>query len=215
MPHLKIGVFASGTGSNCKAIFESIKKELLDASIGVVISNVSDAPILDWATEQGIPAKHISSDQFNELDKFHEHLLSTLKKRQINFIVLAGYMKKIGRPILTAYTNRVLNIHPALLPSFGGKGMYGRQVHQAVLEYGAKVTGVTVHLVDAEYDHGPVVLQEPVRVHPNDTVDTLAKRVLDMEHQVYWRALDLFAKNQIEIHGQKVVFTNQKEDRDE
>jgi len=125
-----------------------------------------------------------------------------LYRHQIDFIALAGYLKKLPAAIVREFRNRIVNIHPALLPSFGGKGMYGIHVHEAVLKAGVKVTGVTVHLVDEEYDHGPIVLQRAVEVHDDDTPETLAQRVLQVEHELYPEALQLFAEGRIRVdHG--------------
>jgi phosphoribosylglycinamide formyltransferase-1 len=119
-------------------------------------------------------------------------------------VALAGYLKKIPSDIVRRYHHRMVNIHPALLPSFGGKGMYGRRVHEAVLESGVRWTGVTVHLVDEEYDTGPIILQEPVPVYPGDSVEELAARVLEIEHQLYPRALNLVAETRVRVEGRKV-----------
>ena len=132
-------------------------------------------------------------------------MLSVLRQHEVELVVLAGYMKKVPPEVISAYKNRVINIHPALLPSFGGKGMYGHHVHEAVLEYGCKVTGVTVHIVDEVYDHGPVVAQRCVPVEEGDTAKQLAARVLKVEHQLYSESLQLFAEGRVEVTGRKVV----------
>lgn len=204
MAHLRLGVLASGRGSNFEAILNNIKNGKLDASIHVVISNKESAGVLEIARSHGIPAVHISKKQFPEQEDFDRQLLSTLKEFQVNFVVLAGYLKMLSPFIVQNFKNRILNIHPALLPSFGGKGMYGHHVHQAVLDYGCKVTGVTVHLVDEEYDTGTPILQRCVPVHDDDTADTLAERVLKIEHEIYTEALQLFARERIEILGRRV-----------
>nr|WP_243665078.1 phosphoribosylglycinamide formyltransferase [Rhodothermus marinus] len=121
-------------------------------------------------------------------------MLEVLRAHDVELVALAGYLKKIPDNVVAAYRNRILNIHPSLLPAFGGPGMYGRRVHEAVLNYGVRWTGATVHLVDEEYDHGPIVLQEPVPVLPDDTPETLAARVLEVEHRLYPEALRLFAE---------------------
>lgn len=204
MAHLRLGVLASGRGSNFEAILNNIKNGKLDASIHVVISNKESAGVLEIARSHGIPAVHISKKQFPEQENFDRQVLSNLIKYQVNFVVLAGYLKMLSPFIVQNFKNRILNIHPALLPSFGGKGMYGHHVHQAVLDYGCKVTGVTVHLVDEEYDTGTPILQRCLPVHDDDTADTLAERVLKIEHQIYTEALQLFAGDRIEILGRRV-----------
>lgn len=204
MAHLRIGVLASGRGSNFEAILNNIKKAKLKASIQVVISNKASAGALEIARSKGISAIHISSKQFPDQELFDQQLLSILDEYQVNFIILAGYLKMLSPTVVRRFKNRILNIHPALLPSFGGKGMYGIHVHQAVLDYGCKVSGVTVHLVDEEYDTGPPVLQRCVPVLDDDTPETLAERVLKVEHQIYTEALQLFAQDRVEINGRRV-----------
>ncbi len=204
MSNLQIAVFASGHGSNCRAIYDAITDGKLNATIGLVVSNNSDAGVLEWAKEKKIPSAHIASEQFDDKNKFYENLIGTLTSHQIQLIVLAGYMKKIGLPLIEAYPNKILNIHPALLPAFGGKGMFGEHVHKAVIDYGAKITGVTVHLVDPEYDHGAIIMQRAIEVMDHDTPQSLAKRVLELEHQTYYRAIQLFAENKVSIQGRKV-----------
>jgi phosphoribosylglycinamide formyltransferase-1 len=204
MAHLRLGMLASGRGSNFEAILNHIKQGKLNASIQVVISNKDSAGALEIARQNGIPAVHISKKEFPEQEQFDEQLLSILNNYQVNFIALAGYLKMLSPIVVQKFKNRMLNIHPALLPSFGGKGMYGIHVHEAVLEYGCKVTGVTVHLVDEAYDTGPPVLQRCVPVQDDDTPETLAARVLKVEHQIYAEALQLFAQDRIEIIGRRV-----------
>lgn len=204
MSILRIAVFASGYGSNCRAIYEAIVNGKLNAEIGLVVSNNPQAGVLTWAKEKGLPYIHMASEQFNDKKLFHDALLKVLASHNIQMIVLAGYVKKIGLPLIEAFPNRIINIHPALLPAFGGKGMYGEHVHKAVLEYGAKITGVTVHLVDPEYDHGAIVMQKSLEVRDVDTPQTLAQRVLELEHQTYYQAIQLFAENKINIRDRKV-----------
>ena len=207
MSALRLALFASGNGSNCRAIYEAIEKGNLHASIGLVLSNNAESGILTWAKEKKLPWIHLSSEQFDDKKKFHDTLIETLKQHQIELIVLAGYMKKIGLPLIEAFPNKILNIHPALLPAFGGKGMYGEHVHQAVIDYGAKITGITVHLVDPEYDHGAIVMQKTLEVLPTDTPHSLAEKVLALEHQSYYKAIQLFAENRITIRDRKVLIS--------
>ena len=204
MSNLQIAVFASGQGSNCRAIYDAITDGKLNAALGLVVSNNAEAGVLTWAKEKKLAAVHIASEQFEDKNKFYDSLIGTLTKHRIQLIVLAGYMKKIGLPLIEAYPNRILNIHPALLPAFGGKGMFGEHVHKAVIDYGAKITGVTVHLVDPEYDHGAIVMQRSIDVMDHDTPQSLAERVLALEHQTYYLAIQLFAENKVEIRGRKV-----------
>ncbi|MFZ5516416.1 MAG: phosphoribosylglycinamide formyltransferase [Candidatus Zhuqueibacterota bacterium] len=204
MEKLQLGVLASGRGSNFEAIVKQIKRRKLDAEVRAVISNIATAGVLEIARKNNIPAFHVSKKQFPEQEHFDAELLKILLDHQVNFVVLAGYLKMLSPIIVRQFKNRILNIHPALLPSFGGHGMYGHHVHQAVLDYGCKVSGVTVHLVDEAYDTGAPVMQRCVPVHEGDTAETLASRVLKVEHQIYSEALQLFAEGRVEINGRCV-----------
>lgn len=201
---LSIGVFVSGRGSNLDALIKAIASGSLHAKITLVVSNKQDAGALDLAREHAIPALHLSLEHFSSPEEYCDHLLEVLQAHRVDLIVLAGYLKKIPDPVIQRYRHRIVNIHPALLPSFGGKGMYGHHVHQAVLDYGCKVTGVTVHIVDSEYDTGPPVLQQCVPVLEGDTAEILAARVLAAEHEILPRAVQLFAESRIQITGRRV-----------
>jgi phosphoribosylglycinamide formyltransferase-1 len=201
---MQLGVFASGKGSNFSAILKSIDGGLLRAEVRLLVSNNRDAGALETAGNRGIPAEAISSRDYDSRSLFVEGLTGLLSGHGVDFIALAGYMKKIPPEVVAAYPGRICNIHPALLPSFGGQGMYGHHVHEAVLAHGCKVTGATVHLVDEKYDCGPIVLQQCVPVLDDDTPDTLAARVLEVEHSLYPRALALFADGRIRIEGRRV-----------
>jgi phosphoribosylglycinamide formyltransferase-1 len=196
---LQIGVFASGKGTNFSAILKAIDGGLLRADVRILISNNPDAGALDIARTRGIPAEVVSSGDYRSRELFVDRLTGLLNQHGVDFIALAGYLKKIPAEVVAVYPGRICNIHPALLPSFGGKGMYGRHVHEAVLARGCKVTGVTVHLVDEKYDCGPIVLQQCVPVLDDDTPETLAARVLEVEHALYPRALALFADGRVRI----------------
>ncbi len=204
MEKLRIAVFASGRGSNFGAILNNIKKGELDASIVAFISNKKNAGAFDIARANNIPAYFVSTKEFPEQEQFDLRILEILETHNANFIVLAGYLKMIGKNVVRKFKNRILNIHPALLPSFGGKGMFGHHVHEAVLNYGCKVSGVTVHLVDESYDTGPPVIQRCVPVRDDDTPETLAARVLKIEHQVFTEALKYFAEGRVQVFGRRV-----------
>lgn len=204
MAQLRLAVLASGRGSNFEAIQNNIINGKLKATIQVVISNKASAGALEIARHHGIPAVYLSAKEYPEPALFDEQVLKIMNEHQANFIVLAGYLKMLSSIIVRAFKNRILNIHPALLPSFGGKGMYGHHVHQAVLDYGCKVTGVTVHLVDEEYDTGVPVLQRCAPVLDDDDAESLAARVLKIEHQIYSEALQLFAEDRVEITGRRI-----------
>ncbi|MEX1140298.1 MAG: phosphoribosylglycinamide formyltransferase [Bacteroidota bacterium] len=201
---MKIAVFASGRGSNFQAILDGIREGLLPAQVCSVISNNSAAGALQTARSHNIPAFHLSQKQFPSEDAFSNSLLSLLQDHGAQFIALAGYLKKLPVPVVEYYRNKIINVHPALLPSFGGSGMYGRHVHEAVIAAGVKVSGATVHLVDEVYDRGPIVLQKPVEVTVDDDAESLAAKVLVIEHEIYPLALKAFAEGRVEFKGNKV-----------
>ena len=205
MSKFALGIFASGRGSNFQAILNSIREGWLDAEIRLLLSNNPDAGAITTAKENNIPAAVISSGDFSPRSLFVDAMLSALSRHGVQLIALAGYMKKIPIEVISAYRNRIVNIHPALLPSFGGKGMYGHYVHEAVIEQGCKVTGVTVHIVDEVYDHGPIVAQRCVPVEENDTAATLAAHVLKVEHQLYPEVLQLFALGRVEVQKRRAI----------
>jgi phosphoribosylglycinamide formyltransferase-1 len=185
----RLAVLASGRGSNLQAIiehFDDLARERV-AKVELVASNRADSPALIRAATASIDIAH-----FNPSDDGSE-LLALLRKFRIDLVVLAGYLKRIPPKVIREYAGRIMNIHPALLPSFGGEGMYGASVHVAVIASGAKESGVTVHLVDDEYDRGPIVAQWRVSVNKADTPESLAARVLSVEHVVYPRAVEMVA----------------------
>ncbi len=172
-----------------QVIIDACKNGKLNAKPCVVISNNSDSGAVQRAMNEEIPHFHLSSKTHPDLSGLDTAILNALKKYAVNLVILAGYMKKLGPLTLAAYKDRILNIHPALLPKYGGKGMYGKYVHEAVLASGDKISGVTVHLVDAEYDQGPIVAQCQVPVHDGDTVESLSERVLMREHEFFIETL--------------------------
>jgi len=181
----RIGFLASHSGSNMQSIIDACKSGRLQADPVVVISNNGNSGALDRAYSEGIPAFYISSKNYPDAEVEDKAIRDVLIKHQVNLIVLAGFMKKIGPVTLDEFRGRILNIHPALLPKHGGKGMYGKFVHEQVLASGDKQTGVTVHLVTGDYDRGPILAQKIVPVLEGDTVESLANRVLEVEHQIY------------------------------
>lgn len=204
---IKVAVMASGGGSNFQAILDRIKDGHLHARAVLLVSNNSTSGAMAKARTAGVEAVHLAPSAFASESAYAQALLSHLLRAEADLIVLSGYMRKLPAEIIRQYRNRILNIHPALLPAFGGRGMYGHHVHESVIEYGAKITGVTVHLVDEEYDHGAIIMQKAVEVDPGDTPDSLAARVLKIEHDTYWRAIELFARGRIRISGRKVLLT--------
>ncbi|HTX19596.1 MAG TPA: phosphoribosylglycinamide formyltransferase [Bacteroidota bacterium] len=203
---LSIAVFASGRGSNFQALAEAVARRNIDARIVLLICNNSDAGAFSVARSFQIPALHLSQKQFPTQDHFAESILANLDSHGVDFIVLAGYMKKLDPRIIRRYRNRILNVHPALLPAFGGAGMYGHHVHEAVIAHHAPVSGATVHIVDEEFDNGPIVLQESIPVDATDTPESLAAKVLTIEHRLLPRAVELFAANKVHVENGVVAF---------
>lgn len=204
---MNLCVLASGRGSDLKSIIRSQKSGKIKSKVAIVISNNSNSGALNIAKSYQIPNFHLSQKMFTSEGEYVNRFSELLRSYDVDLIILAGYMKLIPIEIVKQYKNRILNIHPALIPSFCGKGFYGLHVHEAVLNYGAKVTGVTVHLVDEEYDTGPIVLQKTIRVRDDDTPESLQKRVLKWEHKIYPEAIKLFESKKFNIEGRKVFFT--------
>ncbi len=196
---MKIAVFASGEGTNLQALIDACRSGRVRGRISLVISNNSEAGALKRAARAGIECLVSAPKDFASADEYNASLAQACRQRGIELICLAGFMLQLKAPLLKAYQWRIMNIHPALLPSFGGKGMYGRHVHEAVLRSGAKVTGCTVHIVDEIYDHGPIVAQATVPVLKTDTPETLAARVRAQEHWVYPKAVSLFCAGRLKI----------------
>jgi phosphoribosylglycinamide formyltransferase-1 len=179
---LRLGFFASGRGTNMQAVFDACNTGFLNAKPVAVISNNSDSEALTRARQEGIPGYHFSSKTHPDASQLDEAILAALQLHQTNLVILAGYMKRLGEKTLSAYRGLVINIHPALLPKYGGAGMYGSHVHDAVIAAGDRETGITIHLVDREYDHGGILAQCRLPVMESDTAVTLAERVLVREH---------------------------------
>ncbi len=172
-----------------QAILDAIRKGTLKANPVIVISNNSNSTALKRAAKENVPSYHLSSKTHADPKELDTAMLNLLHEKKTDLVILAGYMKKIGKKTLDAFENRILNIHPALLPKYGGKGMYGKRVHEAVLEAGEAESGVTVHLVDGIYDNGPILSQEKVPVKAGDTAESLAERVLKCEHEIYAKTI--------------------------
>ena len=198
---LQLGFLASHRGTNMQAILDACKTGRLQARPRVVISNNSDSGVLQRARKAGVPSAHLSTYTHPEPGALDRAILAILQEYGVEVVCLAGYMKRLGPRTLAAYRGRVLNIHPSLLPKFGGQGFYGEVVHRAVLAAGERETGATVHLVDEEYDQGPVLDQIQVPVEPDDSVETLSARVLQQEHRLYVRTLQRIASGEIELQG--------------
>jgi phosphoribosylglycinamide formyltransferase-1 len=201
---MNLAVFASGRGSNFQAILQAIDSGLLPAHVCVFVCSNSGIGAAEKARARKIPVAVLAQQAFSSEETFADEMVKVLAEHQATFIALAGYLKKIPARVVRTFQGRILNIHPALLPAFGGAGMYGHHVHEAVLASGATISGASVHLVDEEYDRGPVVMQKTVPVLAGDTADSLAARVLKVEHEIYPLALKAFAEGNVRIEGTHV-----------
>lgn len=195
-----LGILISGRGSNLQAIIDAIAAGRLDATIAVVVSNRAEAPGLQRARDAGIEAIHLSPRAYPDRDAYDRAVADLLRARGVDLVCLAGFMRLVGRPLLDAFPNRILNIHPSLLPSFPGLDAQGQ-----ALAHGVRVTGVTVHFVDADLDAGPIVMQSVVPVHEGDTFDALEARILAEEHRVYPEAIGLVLAGGWAIEGRRLV----------
>lgn len=200
----KIAVFVSGRGSNLISIFNQIEKGILKAEIAAVVTNKKDCKALDFTLENAIQSFVISNNSENNVSISTTQLLEKLGGLKIDLIVLAGYLKKIPIELINSYKNKIINIHPALLPSFGGKGMYGINVHRAVFNSSAKVSGATIHFIDEIYDNGKIIDQEAVNISDVKTPEEIAAKVLTIEHKLLPRVIQLFVENKIIITDQRV-----------
>ena len=196
---LNIGVLISGGGTNLQAIIDETKSGGINGTVKLVISNKEDAYGLERARLSKIKAVY-------ETDE--DKIIELLKENNIDLIVLAGYLKIITPKFVDEFRNKIINIHPSLIPSFFGKGYYGEKVHQGVIDYGAKVTGATVHFVDEGADTGAIIMQEAVNVEQDDDAKSLAKRVLEVEHRILKESIRLFCENKLSIQGRR-VFINE------
>ncbi|MDX9916889.1 MAG: phosphoribosylglycinamide formyltransferase [Gudongella sp.] len=195
MEKKRIGVLISGGGTNLQALIDACKNEEINGEIAVVISSREEAYGLARAEKAGIDAEYVSYQGYTP-DSYDHKLIEILTDKEVDLVVLAGWLRVLTPTFINAFRNKIINIHPSLIPSFCGKGYYGEKVHQAVLKSGVKITGATVHLVDEGTDTGPIILQEAVNVHPDDTVETLQQRVLAVEHKLLVRAVAEFCKNE-------------------
>ena len=204
---LKVGVLVSGGGTNLQAILDAIDSgKIINAEISLVISNNPNAYALERAKNHNIEAVCISPKQYESREEFHKTLLEKLKESGVELIVLAGFLVAIPPMIVEAYPNRIINIHPSLIPSFCGTGYYGLHVHEGVLSRGVKVTGATVHFVDTDTDTGPIILQKAVEVHQGDTPEVLQRRVMEeAEWKILPAAIDLIANGKVSVQDGKVI----------
>ena len=201
MPKLKVGVLASGRGTNLQSLIDAAERGDLDAEIAVVISDNEEALALERARKHGIPAVHIPPGEFRtKLEpEVEQQYVQCLREHGVELVCLAGYMRIVHEDLLNAFPNRILNIHPALLPSFPGL-----HAQQQALDYGVKWSGCTVHFVTADFDEGPIIVQAAVPVEERDTEETLTARILEQEHRIYPLAVQVFAEGRLVIEGRRV-----------
>ena len=197
----KIAVFISGGGSNLQALIDASKSGTLSAEISWVVSNMRNAYGLVRAKNENIETFVYKSKSYTSSEEASTDLLQKLQERNIDYIATAGYLQLLPELVVKAFKDKIVNIHPALLPKFGGKGMYGHHVHQAVIDAGETESGATVHLVDEIYDNGKILEQYKVQVLENDTPETLAKRVLEQEHKLFPIVIDKLIKGKYELNN--------------
>lgn len=199
MNRTRLGILASYRGTNMQAIIDACKAGKLSAQPVVIISNNSDSGALARAKSEGIPGFYLSSKGYPDAEVLDQKIVDTLRKHDVEIVILAGYMKKLGSKILVTFAGRILIIHPALLPKYGGEGMYGIHVHKAVIAAGETESGVTIHVVAGEYDAGPILAQRKVSIDRADTVDSLSRKILAVEHEFYVETLDRIFKGKIKL----------------
>ncbi|WP_408955347.1 phosphoribosylglycinamide formyltransferase [Natroniella sp. ANB-PHB2] len=197
---LKLGVLASGRGSNLQSIIDAVEAGEIEAEVKVVISDNENAQALERATKHQIEAQYVGPEDYSTSNGFEQAIIDQLERYDVELVILAGFMKLLSPYFIKYYQNRIMNIHPSLLPAF--KGLHAQQ---QALDYGVKVAGCTVHFVDQGMDTGPIILQAVVPVKEDDTEDSLATRILEEEHKVYPEAVKLYAEDKLEIEGRKVI----------
>lgn len=201
---LKIGVLISGGGTNLQALIDSSLKKEIDGKVEIIISN-KDSFGLKRGEASGIESLFIDPKDFESEELYNQSLVEEFKKRDIDLIVLAGYLKILSKDFIKAFENRIINIHPSLIPLFCGDGYYGQRVHEAVLKSGVKETGATLHFVDEGVDTGPIILQGKVRVEKDDTVETLQAKVLEIEHRIIVEGVKLFSEGKLQVENNTII----------
>jgi len=201
---VNIGILISGSGTNLQAIIDNINEGNIDGEIKLVISNKKDAYGLVRAKKAGIETLYLDRKEFSSDEEYNKKIMEEFTKRDVELVVLAGYLRILSKEFVQKYKNRIINIHPSLIPSFCGEGCYGELVHKMVLDYGAKITGATVHFVDEGTDTGPIILQKAVKVEDDDTVESLKEKVLKIEHELLPEAIKLYCQGRLSVEGRKV-----------
>ncbi len=200
---LKIGALVSGGGTNLQAIIDAVEQgEIPEAQVVTVVSSSPKAYALERAEKHGINSRVLRKKDFATIDEYEQAMIEHFQSFSVDLIVLAGFLVVLGEKFVNAFPNKIMNIHPALIPSFSGDGFYGLKVHEAALKKGVKITGATVHFVSAETDGGPIILQKAVEVFENDTPETLQKRVMEeAEWKIFPEAIRLFAQGKLKVEG--------------
>ena len=201
----RIAVMVSGGGTDLQSVINGVKSGQIPGEIAVVIASKPGVYALERAKKAGIPSVVICKKDYADEQAFFEANLSTLQSYKVEGVVLAGYLSILGKQMIEAFPNKIINIHPALIPSFCGKGYYGLKVHEAALKYGVKLSGATVHFVDEGADTGPIIAQRAVPVLPGDTPETLQRRVLIVEHEILPEAVALFCADRLKVEGRNVT----------
>ncbi len=196
---VKISVLISGGGTNLQAVIDGCENKSINGEVRVVISNKENAYGLERARNHNIKAI---------CEKDEDKIIEVLKANEIELVILAGYLKIVSPKLVNEYRNKIINIHPSLIPAFCGKGYYGEKVHQGVIDYGAKVTGATVHFVDEGADTGPIIMQKTVEVKQDDDIKKLAKRVLEVEHEILTKSISMFCENKLTVNGRRVYIND-------
>jgi len=214
LPKLKIGVLVSGSGTNLQSIIDKSESGYIPGRVELVISSKSGVYAIERAKNHNIPAYVVAPKNYSTKEDYEDKLIEILQSHNVDLVVLAGFIKVLSPHFVQAFAGRIMNIHPSLIPAFCGEGFYGEKVHKAVLDYGVKITGVTVHFVDEGADTGPIILQRAVPVMDDDTVETLAARVLEEEHKIYPEAVKLFAEGRLKVEGRRVKIIKQEDGND-
>ncbi|MGO1469186.1 MAG: phosphoribosylglycinamide formyltransferase [Tissierella sp.] len=206
---LKIGVLISGGGTNLQALIDNTLNGKIDGGIELIISN-KDSYGLKRGAKAGIKNIYIEAKDYTSEEQYNLRLMKEFKKSGVDLIVLAGYLKILSKDFINEFKDRIINIHPSLLPKFAGSGYYGKKVHKAALESGEKYTGATLHFVDEGVDTGPIILQKKVKVEDHDTVESLQKKVLKLEHEIIVEGVKLYSQGKVKIDGEKVSINRGK-----
>ncbi len=204
MAKIRLAVLVSGGGTNLQAIIDACAAGQIEAEIALVLSSRSKAFALQRAEKAGIQTVVCSPRHYNNTQQYSRAVSAELDKQEIDLIILAGFMSIFSSEFIAKYRNRIMNTHPSLLPSFGGRGCYGKRVHQQVLDYGVKISGATIMFVSEDIDTGPIILQEAVAVAEDETLESLQQKVLRLEHKLYPQAISLFAADRLQIRGRRV-----------